>query len=124
MKPLGHRVLLKPLDLEQKTESGIVLHYGPDQKLKERMQQLAKVVDIGPDAYLAFRKIDQDGKEVNGKPWCDIGDLVYCARMAASHFMDPYTGKEWMLVNDEDIQLVLTDEEMAEVDIPVFDLKV
>jgi len=123
MKPLGHRVLLKACDLSQETESGIILHYGEDQKLRTRQQQLAKVVDLGPDAFLAFRKMDDNGKEVNGKAWCKVGDLVYTARMASTHYFDPYSGEEWIIINDEDIQAVVSEGEMPEVELPVFKLK-
>ena len=52
LKPLGDRVVLKQLEAEEKTKSGIVL---PNQA-KERPQE-AEVVAVGPGGVV-------DGKEV------------------------------------------------------------
>lgn len=44
IKPIGERVLLKPLKQEERTKSGIYLPKGSDKEKKE-----AEVVDVGTD---------------------------------------------------------------------------
>ena len=53
LKPLGDRIVLKQLEAEETTKSGIVL---PGQS-KEKPQQ-AEVIAVGPGGVI-------DGKEVN-----------------------------------------------------------
>ena len=68
--PLGDRVVLKQLEAEQTTKSGIVL---PGQE-KEKPQQ-AEVIAVGPGGVV-------DGKEI--KMEVKAGDKVICSRMRSS----------------------------------------
>ncbi|MCR4891924.1 MAG: co-chaperone GroES [Lachnospiraceae bacterium] len=52
LKPLGDRVVLKPIEAETKTDSGIVL----PGKEKEKPQQ-AEILEVGPGGVV-------DGKEI------------------------------------------------------------
>lgn len=62
IKPLGERVVIKKLEAEEKTKSGIVL---PGQA--QEKPQIAEVVAVGPGGFV-------DGKEV--KMEVKVGDKV------------------------------------------------
>jgi chaperonin GroES len=81
--PLGDRVVLKQLEAETTTKSGIVL---PGQE-KEKPQQ-AEVISVGPGGMV-------DGKEV--KMEVKVGDKVIYSK---------YTGTEVKLENNEKYVIV------------------
>lgn len=54
LKPVGDRVLIRPITLEEKTESGIIL---PDTVTKERPEE-GEILAVGPGA------LDENGKRV------------------------------------------------------------
>jgi chaperonin GroES len=81
--PLGDRVVLKQLEAETTTKSGIVL---PGQE-KEKPQQ-AEVIAVGPGGMV-------DGKEV--KMEVKVGDKVIYSK---------YTGSEVKLENNEKYVIV------------------
>ncbi|MBP3874333.1 MAG: co-chaperone GroES [Lachnospiraceae bacterium] len=81
--PLGDRVVLKQLEAETTTKSGIVL---PGQE-KEKPQQ-AEVIAVGPGGMV-------DGKEV--KMEVKVGDKVIYSK---------YTGTEVKLENNEKYVIV------------------
>lgn len=105
MRPCGHKVLVKPDPVEKTSAGGIILQQ--DEKLARAMQQWGTIVAIGPDAWKAFRKLDQNGKEVNGQPWAKVGDRVFYSRNAARLVNHPKTDELFGLMNDGDIAIVL-----------------
>ncbi|NLA58911.1 MAG: co-chaperone GroES [Firmicutes bacterium] len=87
VKPLADRVIVKPIEAEEKTKSGIVL---PD-TAKEKPQE-GEVVAVGPGRY-------EDGKLVpmNVKQ----GDRVLFAKYAGTEIkMD---GEEYLIMRESDI---------------------
>ena len=103
IKPTGHRVLIKPDKVEKTTAGGIILNI--DEKLEKGGVQKGLLVDIGPQAWKAF------SKDFNGKPWAVIGDYIYFSRYAGKFVQDPADPEtEYMIMNDEDILGVITDE--------------
>lgn len=94
MKPVGHRLLIKPDNLEEVTKGGIFI---PDTvRDKERHQtHSGEVVDIGPTAWMT---------EALGKtPWVKIGDRVVFAKYGGKTVKHPDTKEEYVFINDEDI---------------------
>lgn len=97
LRPLGRAVLVKPYDLEVKTESRIVI---PDTaKDRARMvEQRAIVVEVGPMAW---------DDEVNGEgfkvPRAKPGDKVFITQFAGMLVKGVKDGKDYRLVNDRDI---------------------
>lgn len=91
IKPAGHRVLVKPLPLDEKTKSGIILAH--DER-KEKAQIRGTVVAVGPNAWKAF-----DG----GEPWASVGDEIWYAQYGGYLVRDPETDEEYRLLNDEDV---------------------
>ena len=70
LKPLGDRVVIKQLEAEEKTKSGIVL---PSQS-KEKPQQ-AKVIAVGPGGVVDGKEIVMEVKE---------GDTVIYSKYAGT----------------------------------------
>jgi chaperonin GroES len=90
IKPLGDRVVVKVMDTEERTESGIVL---PD-TAKERPQQ-GKIVAVGPSAS---EKAGIDLKE---------GDRVIYSKYGGTEIK--YEGEEYLILNCEnDILAVIS----------------
>ena len=89
--PLGDRVVLKQLEAEETTKSGIVL---PGQA-KEKPQQ-AEVIAVGPGGMV-------DGKEV--KMEVEAGQKVIYSKYAGTEVkMD---GEEFIIVRQSDILAVV-----------------
>lgn len=97
--PCGFRVLIKPDPVVKKTASGITVVV--DDKQYRNATTIGTVIAIGPTAWKAYD---------DGHPWATIGDRVYYAKYAGKSIDD---GSEdgLVMVNDEDVQGVITKEE-------------
>ena len=98
-EPSGYKLLIKPLEVKEKTDSGV---YMPD-SLKSAEQTAAVigfVVKAGPDAYM-----DKD-KFPNG-PYCQEGDYVVFRSYSGTRFK--IHGKEFRLINDDTVEAVVDD---------------
>lgn len=91
--PLGDKVVLKQLEAEETTKSGIVL---PGQA-QEKPQQ-AEVVAVGPGGMV-------DGKEVTMQ--VKTGDKVIYSKYAGTEVK--LDGEEFIVVKQNDIVAVVTD---------------
>ena len=89
--PLGDRVVLKQLEAEQTTKSGIVL---PGQE-KEKPQQ-AEVIAVGPGGVV-------DGKEI--KMQVKEGQKVIYSKYAGTNVK--LDGEEYIIVKQDDILAVV-----------------
>jgi chaperonin GroES len=85
--PLGDRVVLKQLEAEETTKSGIVL----TGTAKEKPQQ-AEVVAVGPGGLV-------DGKEVTMQ--VQAGDQVFYSKYAGTEVK--LDGEEYIIVKQSDI---------------------
>ncbi len=91
LKPLGDRVVIKQLEAEEKTKSGIVL---PGQA-KEKPQE-AEVVAVGPGGMI-------DGKEV--KMEVKVGDKIIYSKYAGTEVkMDSV---EYIILKQSDILAIV-----------------
>jgi len=91
IKPLADRVLLKPLEAEEKTKSGIIL----PESAKEKPQE-AEVVAVGP------------GKTVDGKlqeMTVKVGDKVIYSKYSGDEVK--LDGIEYTLVEEEKILAIV-----------------
>lgn len=91
IKPLGDRVVIKRLEAEEKTKSGIVL---PSQAKEQ--PQMATVVAVGPGGMV-------EGKEV--KMEVKVGDTVIFSKYAGTEIK--YDGEEYTIVSQRDILATL-----------------
>jgi chaperonin GroES len=87
-KPLGARALVKMVEREQTTESGIVL---PD-TAKEK-PQTAEVVEVGDG------KVDKDGQQVQVE--VSKGDVIVFARYSGTEIK--LDGDDYMILDADDI---------------------
>ena len=91
IKPLADRVVIKMLESEETTKSGIVLPGAAKEK-----PQLAEVVAVGPGGVI-------DGKEV--KMEVAAGDKVIYSKYAGTEVkMD---GEEYIIVKQNDILAIV-----------------
>lgn len=92
IKPLGERVVLKVLESEEKTKSGIVL---PD-TAKEK-PQMGKVLAVGPGKLL------DNGQKVPLE--VKVGDKVLFAKYAGTEVK--LDGEEYMVLKESDILAIM-----------------
>ena len=88
LKPLADRVIIKPIEKEEKTKSGIVL---PD-TVKEKPQE-GEVVAAGPG------KLGDDGKRVEME--VKKGDKVIYSKYAGTEWKDK--AQEYLILREADI---------------------
>ena len=90
--PVGHRILLKPDEVGEKTNGGIII---PEET--RRREQLPEVVctviAMGPTCY----NDPSHGKE----PWCKIDDRVHIVKHSA--VLIKVNDEDHFVINDEDI---------------------
>lgn len=93
VKPLGGRVLVRPIEEEGKTEGGLII---PDTAEKEKPQQ-------GIVVALGTGKISEDGKKVafNVK----VGDKVMFKQYAPDEL--EIKGEKYLVVDESDILAVV-----------------
>lgn len=91
IKPLGNRVLIKMIESEETTKSGIILSSGA----KER-PQIAEVLEVGPGEMT-------DGKIVEMK--IQKGDKVIVNKYAGTEIK--YEGEELIIVKQDDVLAIV-----------------
>ena len=104
MKAPGHRVLIKPKEVMKQSEGGILLAL--DEREYKANTSEGEVVSIGPTAWMAYDYWIPmtDKRNPLWEPWCKVGDKVYYAKYAAKWI--EIDGEEFVLVNDQDVQIV------------------
>ncbi len=95
IKPLGDRILVKPLEPEEKTKGGIVL---PD-TAKEKPQE-GKVVAVGKG------KSTEEGKNVPLE--VKVGDKVLYGKYSGTEITTK-DGEEYLILREEDILAIVED---------------
>lgn len=91
IKPLGDRVVIKMLEGEETTKSGIVLPGSAKEK-----PQVAEVVAVGPGTVV-------DGKEV--KMEVKVGDKVLMSKYSGTEVK--YDGEEYTILKQGDILAIV-----------------
>lgn len=89
--PVGHRLLVLPDQVEEKTSSGIILNTQADQRREEMAQIYGTVVAMGSTCY-------SDQVE----PWCKVGDTVIFAKYGGL-LLDGIDGKKYRWIDDLNI---------------------
>ena len=89
--PLFDKVVITPVDADEKTKSGIVLPSAAQEK-----QQMAKVIAVGPGGIV-------DGKEVTMQ--VKVGQKVLYSKYAGSEFK--LDGKDVIIIRQSDILAVI-----------------
>lgn len=91
IKPLGDRVVIKMLESEETTKSGIVLPGSAKEK-----PQVAEVVAVGPGTVV-------DGKEV--KMEVKVGDRVLTSKYSGTEVK--FDGQEYTILKQSDILAIV-----------------
>ena len=91
IKPLGERVVIKKLEAEEKTKSGIVL----TGTAKERPQE-AEVVAVGPGSIVDGERVAMEVK---------VGDKVLYSKYAGTEVK--VDGEEYTILKQEDILAIV-----------------
>ncbi|MCI9518193.1 MAG: co-chaperone GroES [Clostridia bacterium] len=94
IKPLFDRIVVEPVEAEEKTKSGIVLLAKDQEK-----PQMARVVAVGPGGNV-------DGKEVVME--VKVGDKVLCSKYAGSEFK--VDGKDVTIMRQSDVLAIISDK--------------
>ena len=92
--PVGHRILIKPLETETKSASGIIIETDVTADRAKLAQIRGTVIEIGSTAY-------SDQPEA----WCKVGDVVTFGKYSGLIYKgkDTLDEQEYRLVNDLDI---------------------
>ena len=91
IKPLGDRVVIKKLEAEEKTKSGIVL----TGTAKERPQE-AEVVAVGPVSLVDGNRVAMEVK---------VGDKVLYSKYAGTEVK--VSGEEYTILKQDDILAIV-----------------
>ena len=88
LEPMGDRLVVKPMQSEEKTKSGIYL---PD-TAKEKPQE-GKVIAVGPG------RMTDEGKRI--APDVEVGDVVLYTKYGGSEIK--IDGEEFIIMRESDI---------------------
>lgn len=91
IKPLFDKVVIEPVEAEERTKSGIILPTAAQEK-----QQLARVIAVGPGGIV-------DGKEITMQ--VKVGDQVLYSKYAGSEFK--LDGKDVTILKQGDILAIV-----------------
>jgi chaperonin GroES len=91
IKPLADRVVVRPLEAEEKTKGGL---YVPD-TAKERPQQ-GEIIAVGPGRT-------EDGKKI--PPEVKVGDKILYGKYSGTEVT--YDGVEYLIMRESDIFAIL-----------------
>ena len=91
IKPLGDRVVVKAVEAEEKTKTGIILTTAAQEK-----PQIAEVVAVGPGGNV-------DGKEV--VMTVKVGDKVIASKYAGTSVK--LDGVEYTILSEDDIYAIV-----------------
>ena len=91
IKPLGDRVVIKMVETEETTKSGIILTGSAKEK-----PQMAEIVAVGPGGMV-------DGKEV--KMELKVGDRVITSKYAGTEIK--FDGVEYTILKQSDVLAIV-----------------
>ena len=91
IRPLGDRVLVKMVEAETTTKSGIILNTGSQEK-----PQIAEVVAVGPGGMIDGEKIEMQVK---------VGDKVITGKYSGTEVK--YEGIEYLIVRQSDVLAIV-----------------
>lgn len=91
IKPLADRVLIKMVDAEETTKSGIILSSGAKEK-----PQIAEIIAVGPGGMVDGEKIEMNVK---------VGQKVITSKYSGTEVK--YEGTEYIIVRQNDILAVV-----------------
>ena len=94
LRPLGDRVIVKPVAREEKTKGGIYL---PDTASKEKPME-GTVISVGPG------RLNDDGERTPVD--VQVGDRIVFAKYAGTEFKTE-DEEEYLIISEKDIMAVI-----------------
>jgi len=91
IKPLQDRVLIKMIENEETTKSGIILSTGAKEK-----PQIAEIIEVGPGIEVDGKKIQMNVKK---------GDKVIVSKYSGTEVK--YEGEEYIILKQDDILAIV-----------------
>ena len=91
IKPLVDRVLIKMVEAEETTKSGIILSSGSQEK-----PQVAEVIEVGPGGIVDGEKVEMQVEK---------GDKVITSKYSGTEVK--YEGEEYIIVKQSDILAIV-----------------
>jgi len=91
IKPLVDRVLIKMVEAEETTKSGIILSSGSQEK-----PQIAEVIEVGPGGIVDGQKVEMQVKK---------GDKVITSKYSGTEVK--YEGTDYIIVKQSDILAIV-----------------
>lgn len=98
--PTGWKLLCVVPDADEHYEGTSLIKSATTMKQEEHGTTVLFVVKMGPDAY-------KDSTKFPSGPWCKEGDFVLVRTYSGTRFK--VYGKEWRLLNDDQIDAVVDD---------------
>ena len=98
--PKGNRLLVKQVQLEEKTESGIII---------KRDNGLAEQADMNWGEVVAVGEACWDQWDTGA--WAEVGDTIYFAKHAGKKIMDFLHNEEYVIMCDVDVLALIIKEE-------------
>ena len=95
INPAGHRVLLLPREIQEKTQSGIILATESMREREQMSNTTGVVIAMGDSCY-----------DDMPTPWCKVGDKVAFAKYAGLLYKGR-DGQQYRMVNDGEITATL-----------------
>ncbi len=98
-QPAGYKLLIKPLEVKEKTDTGV---YMPDslKSAEQTASVIGFVVKAGPDAY-------RDKEKFPNGAYCEEGDFVIFRSYSGTRFK--IDKQEFRLINDDTVEAVVDD---------------
>lgn len=99
-KPTGWKILCGVPDVDEKYDNSIIVRAEAARKAEENATTVLFVLKVGDQAY-------QDKDKFPTGPWCKEGDFVLVRTYSGTRFK--IYGKEFRLLNDDQIDAVVDD---------------
>lgn len=110
-KPVGWRLLISPVKIEEMTRGGIAL-VADSVKSQEYFRNVAKVLAVGEGCYQHPKFNGGIPLEKNTpRPWCKVGDVIQYSSYTGAEIIIKHAGKEHKVrvINDDEVITVITD---------------
>lgn len=91
IRPLQDRVVIKMIENEETTKSGIILSSGAKEK-----PQIAEIIEVGPGGEIDGKKVEMNVKK---------GDKVIVSKYAGTEIK--YEGEDYIIVKQDDILAIV-----------------
>lgn len=106
IKALGHRLVIRADKFEEKDKAiasarkaGIFVEVESADR-EQKAVDTGTVVDVGISAF----------KDFGTDRWCNVGDHVAYAKYSGKWIIDPVTEEQFLVINDEDVICLLTED--------------